>query len=265
MAGIPQFKLNTGAAMPGMGFGTWHLAEGREVIESVQAALKTGYRLIDTAMIYGNETGVGEVVRSSKIPREEIFITTKLWPGDFGYESAIEAFEGSMRRLNLDYIDLYLIHWPGQDVRRRHQAWEALTELYNQGQTKAVGVSNFMVGELEDLLSDSGLVPAVNQIEFHPFVYAEYEGVLEFCKRNDIVIEAYSPLAMGRQIDHPRISAIADKIGKTNAQVMLRWAVQHGTVPIPRSRQPRHIHDNFQLFDFELSDKDMTALDSLGG
>jgi methylglyoxal/glyoxal reductase len=249
--------------MPVIGFGTWQLSEGREVQEATTEALRVGYRLIDTAKLYGNERSVGEVIRNSKIPREEIFVTTKLWSNDQGYENAIEAFEGSLERLGLDYLDLYLIHWPGYDVQRRKDSWRALSELYNEAQVKAVGVSNYEVEHLQELMNDSTLVPAVNQIEFHPFIYEDQQPTLEFCRQQGIVVEAYSPLARGHQLNHPIISALAEEHGKTNAQVMLRWAIQHQTVPIPKSSHAARIKENFEVLDFKLPDQDMEMLNRL--
>jgi diketogulonate reductase-like aldo/keto reductase len=258
-----EIKLNTGDTIPAVGFGTWGLAEGREAVNSVTEALKAGYRLIDTAKIYGNERSVGEAVRNSKIAREEIFVTTKLWNNDQGYNSALDAFDSSLERLGLDYIDLYLIHWPSAGAKAYKESWRALSEIYERGDAKAVGISNFTVGHLEDLATDANLVPAVNQIEFHPFNFEEQAVVLEYCKQNRIVVEAYSPLSHGRRIDHPVISEVAKKVGKSNAQVMLRWAIQHGTVPIPKSATPSRIKENIAVFDFELSEGDMQKLNNL--
>jgi diketogulonate reductase-like aldo/keto reductase len=257
-----EMKLNTGAAIPALGFGTWALAEGEEAQLAVGEALSQGYRLIDTAKIYRNEHSVGKAVRASKIPREEIFVTTKLWNNDQGYDSALEAFDASLERLGFDYLDLYLIHWPGSN-RSNRESWRALSEIYERGDAKAVGVSNFSVEELEGLMSDSQLVPAVNQIEFHPFVYDEMTAIIEFCHQNKIIVEAYSPLSHARKLNHQAISQLAGEVGKTNAQVMLRWALQHGTVPIPKSANPARIKENMDIFDFELDDKQMSRLNSL--
>lgn len=261
MTKVSQLKLNTGGSISAIGFGTWQLAEDEEVEQAVGMALKTGYRLIDTAKIYGNEYGVGAAVRASDIPREEVFVTTKLWNSDHGYDSALEAFKESMRNLNLGYIDLYLIHWPATHLR--HEAWRALAEIYKSGQAKAVGVANYDLEHLEELLKRSSLVPAVDQIPFNPFVYKKQAPILEFCRAHSILVEAYSPLTLGRRIDDPTISLVAEKIGRTNAQVMLRWAIQHGTVPIPKSSHPNRIRENFEVFDFELSDNEMQSLNEL--
>lgn len=260
---MEAYELNTGAKIPAIGFGTWQIPDGHEVFDAVTEALKLGYRLIDTARIYGNERGVGQAVRQSGVAREEIFVTTKLWNDDQGYDSALSAFDHSMERLGLDYIDLYLIHWPASD--RRLEAWRGLEQIYRSGRTKAVGVSNYDVGHIKEILENSTLVLAVNQIQLNPFVYQEQAEVLEFCKLHGIVIEAYSPLARGRQMDNKVIAAIAENHKKSNAQVMLRWAIQHGTVPIPKSATPERIKENFEVFDFELSHDEMAKLDNLSG
>jgi diketogulonate reductase-like aldo/keto reductase len=256
--------LNTGIDIPAIGFGTWQLDEGREVKSAVNAALKTGYRLIDTAKIYGNERGVGEAIRAGDVARKDIFVTTKLWTNDMGYESALEAFSESIDKLGLEYVDLYLVHWPGHSSKRRADSWRALQEIKASGRVKSIGVSNYHIAHLEEIVQSSSELPSVNQIEFHPFMYKEQAGVLDFCKKHKIVVEAYSPLARGRQLSHPVISEIAKALAKNNAQVMLRWAIQHGTVPIPKSANPAHIRDNFNVFDFELSKSDMQRLDNIG-
>lgn len=254
--------MNTGADIPAIGFGTWQLADGAEAKDAVAAALGAGYRLIDTARIYGNERSVGQAIASSRVGREELFVTTKLWPQDFGYESGLKAFDKSLGLLGLEYLDLYLLHWPNGAERK--DAWRALAEIHRQGRSKAVGVSNYMVEHLQEVLAQSNLVPAVNQIEFHPFIYQRQKPVLELCKQKGILVEAYSPLTVGRNINHPEIGKVAERIGKSNAQVILRWCVQHGTVPIPRSTNPDHIKENLGIFNFQLSDEDMVTLDSLG-
>lgn len=248
--------------LPSIGFGTWQLNDGPEVQTAVKAALETGYRLIDTARIYNNEAGVGLAVNQSGIPREEIFITTKLWNSDHGYDNAMQAFEDSLERLGMDEVDLYLIHWPGKD---NIGSWKALIDIHKKrGGAKSVGVSNFAPQHLAEIIDATGEVPAVNQIEFHPFIYDTQRDTLEFCKNSNIIVEAYSPLARGDQLSHPVISELAKARGKTTAQVMLRWAIQHGTVPIPKSRSPKRIKENIDVFDFELADDEMAALNSLG-
>lgn len=255
-------KLNTGGEMPAIGFGTWNLSEGSEVQAAVIEALRAGYRLIDTAKIYGNERGVGEGLRQSGVAKEKFFITTKLWNSDQGYHTARAAFEESLAKLGLEYIDLYLIHWPATE--QRHSAWKALEGIYEEGRARAVGVSNYEVKHLEELLGRSELVPAVNQIEFHPFIFSKQKPILDFCTKHCIVAEAYSPLSHAEHLGHPVITEIAEKQKRTNAQVMLRWAIQHGTVPIPKSSHPDRIRENIEVFRFELSDEDMKRLNTLG-
>jgi methylglyoxal/glyoxal reductase len=259
MSKASQIKLNSGTMMPVFGFGTWQLSEGWETKESVKHALNTGYRLIDTARIYGNETSVGQAIKNSGIKRDEIFVTTKLWTSDF--QHAEEAFKASLQRLDMGFVDLYLIHWPNGSSRR--EAWKILTKLYEDKKAKSVGVSNYMVEHLKELPQYSDLTPAVNQIEFHPFIYKEQKPVLDLCREKGIVVEAYSPLAQGRARHNQTIADIADSHNKSPAQVMLRWAIQHRTVPIPRSSNPEHIKSNFEVFDFELTKENMAALNNL--
>lgn len=262
MVKIPEHKLSTGSKIPATGFGTWNLT-GNEGVEAVSEALRVGYRLIDTAMIYGNETEVGEAIRKSSVPREEIFVTTKLWLNDFGYDNALRAFDESLERLGLEYIDLYLIHWPRDDKEKRQQSWRALSELYKQGRAKSIGVSNYAVEHLKEVLVTSKIPPAVNQIEFHPYIYEEQRPVLEFCQAHNILVEAYSPLSQGHGLGSITVRDIADRTGRTPAQIVLRWVIQHGTVPIPKSAHTERIRENFKVFDFELSAQDMKMLDDL--
>lgn len=251
--------------MPGLGFGTWQLADGKETVGSVSEALRAGYRLIDTAKIYGNEKSVGEAVRASKISREEIFVTTKLWNSDQGYDSAIAAFGEGLNKLGLEYVDLYLIHWPGHNASRRLDSWRALVQIYEKKKAKSIGVSNFMVNHLEELLTKGSIVPAINQIEFHPFIYDKQLPILEFCKARGIVVEAYSPLDHGHNMNDTTLRSIASQHNKSVAQVMLRWAIQHGTVPIPKSSHLQRIRENLDIFDFKLSSEEIKAIDELGG
>jgi diketogulonate reductase-like aldo/keto reductase len=255
-----QVKLNNGISMPSIGFGTWQIEEGAETTQAVAEALEAGYRLIDTAKLYGNEKSVGQAIRNSGIAREEIFVTTKLWNSDQGYESALQAFDDSLQRLGLDYIDLYLIHWPGG--HDRHRSWQALEEVYESGRAKAVGVSNYAIEHLKQLSKMSDLVPAVNQVEFHPFIYYQQKELLKYCHQSNIMVEAYSPLARGRQ-DHPDIVKVANKHKKAPAQIMLRWALQHDTVPIPKSTHKNRMKENLEIFDFEIDAEDMKQLDSI--
>jgi diketogulonate reductase-like aldo/keto reductase len=261
MKEVPTVKLNTGDKMPEIGFGTWKISNQNDAKKAVKTAIKVGYKLIDTAKIYGNEEGVGEGIKEGGVDREELFVTTKLWNDDQGYESGLKAFDESLKRLGLEYVDLYLIHWPGTD--RRAEAWKALQEIQSQGLAKNIGVSNYTVRHLEEVLSSSKVVPAVNQIEFHPFIYEDQKEVLEYCKKNKIVVEAYSPLARARDMENTTLHAIAVRHGKTIAQVMLRWAIQHGTVPIPKSTNPGRTKENIEVFDFDLAEEEMNTINRL--
>lgn len=252
--------LLSGQKIPKIGFGTWEIGEA-EAEAAVRAAIEAGYRLIDTAKIYANESAVGAAVRSSDVDRSELFITTKLWNDDQGGASTLAACDASLQRLGLDYLDLYLIHWPA--THRRTQSWQAFTELQNQGKVRAIGVSNYTVRHLEEVLAASSVVPAVNQIEFHPYIYEQQKPVLEFCRQHDIVVEAYSPLSRLTKQPHGTVQAIAKKLGRDPAQIVLRWCLQHDTIPLPRSHNPEHIRANLAVFDFELDVEQMQALDAI--
>jgi diketogulonate reductase-like aldo/keto reductase len=245
--------------MPLLGLGVYLMRAGRETYEAVRTALDTGYRLVDTASLYGNEEDVGRAVRDSRVPREEVFITTKLWNSDHGHTAAFRAFETSLQRLGLGYIDLYLIHFPVP--RLRGESWRALETVLSSGMARAVGVSNYTERHLTELLLDAAVVPAINQVEFSPFLYQR--DLLAFCRAQGIQLEAYAPLTAGRRLDDPRITAIARKHDRTNAQVLLRWAIQHNVVVIPKSRQAQRIEENARIFDFELSPEDVSTLNSL--
>lgn len=258
---VQTIKLNTGANMPAIGFGTWKIRFNGNAKKVVKQALDAGYRLIDTAKIYGNEKGVGAAIRESGIDRKEIFVTTKLWNGDQGYDNALNAFDESLKKLGLEYVDLYLIHWPV--TGKRLDSWRALQDIHRGGKAHNIGVSNFTVRHLEELVSKSEMVPSVNQIEFHPFIYKDQKPILDFCKQHKIVVEAYSPLAHGNRINDPVIRQIADKYKKSAAQIMLRWALQHGTVPIPKSTDQQRIVENIDIFDFNLSDNDLEVINNL--
>lgn len=251
--------LNTGARMPWLGLGVYQLKEGGEVESAIHHALAAGYRSIDTATIYGNEAGVGRALRDSGLPRREIFLTTKVWNTDQRAGRVREAFEESLARLGTDYVDLYLVHWP---VAGRYRAtWEVLQELHRSGRARAIGVSNFLLPHLEELLRDGATVPAVNQVEFHPWLVQP--ELRSFCRARGIQFEAWSPLMQGQVGDVPAIRAIAARIGRTPAQVVLRWNLQHRVVTIPKSSRPERIAENAGIFDFPLGGPDMAVLDAL--
>jgi diketogulonate reductase-like aldo/keto reductase len=245
--------------MPWLGFGVYQMKDGQEVVDAVQCALKTGYRSIDTAAVYGNESGVGRVLRESGIPREEIFLTTKVWNDDQRAKRTLAAFEESLKRLDTDYVDLYLIHWPVAGCYL--ETWRVMAEIYQSGRARAIGVSNFKVSHLEDILRDSGIVPTVNQVEFHP--YLVQPGLLRFCQSHRIQVEAWRPLMQGHIANLEAIQHLAGKYHKTPAQIALRWNLQHEVVTIPKSTHTHRIAENAQIFDFELSPPDMNLLDAL--
>ena len=250
--------LNNGVKMPRMGLGVWQVNEGREVEASVSAALRAGYRSIDTAAAYGNETGVGRAIKQSGIPRSELFITTKLWNAHHGYDAALRAHEASLNKLGLDFVDLYLIHWP---VKGKYlETWRAFETLYKEGRVRAIGLSNFHIHHLRDVLDSFPTVPAVNQIELHPLM-AQKE-LRAFCAQHGIQVEAWSPLMQGH-LDLPALAGIANKHGKSPAQVVLRWDLQSGIVTIPKSVHERRIIENADVFDFELDASDMAAINAL--
>jgi methylglyoxal/glyoxal reductase len=251
--------LNNGLEMPWLGFGVFKVEDGDEVEQAVRAALDTGYRSIDTAALYDNERGVGRAMRASGIPREDIFLTTKVWNDDMRAQRTLAAFDESLERLGTDYVDLYLVHWPVAVFYK--ETWKALEEIYASGRAKSIGVSNFTIGQLEDLLVESEVVPAVNQIEFHPLLVQA--DLLVFCASHDIRVEAWSPLMRGRILEHETILEIAGKYEKTTAQIILRWDLQHGVVTIPKSVHAERIKENADIFDFTLSEADMQALDAL--
>jgi methylglyoxal/glyoxal reductase len=251
--------LHNGVKMPWFGLGVFKVKEGSEVVDSVKAALKNGYKSIDTAAVYKNEEGVGQALKEAGVAREELFITTKVWNSDQGYESTLQAFETSLEKLGLDYLDLYLVHWPV--AGKYKETWKALEKLYKDGRVRAIGVSNFHVHHLKDLMADAEIKPMVNQVEYHPHL-AQTE-LLEFCKAEGIQMEAWSPLKQGELLSEPTIVEIAEKHGKSPAQIILRWDLQNGVVTIPKSIKEHRIIENADIFDFELSTEDMDRLNSL--
>lgn len=259
---VPTVTLNNGVTIPQVGLGVFQTKEGAEVERAVQAALEAGYRLIDTAAAYGNEVGVGKAVKASGLPREEVFITTKLWNANHAYEDALRAFDESLAKLDCGYIDLYLIHWPLPMEGKFTEAWKALEHIYADKRVRAIGVSNFKPHHLDEVLKGAQTVPAVNQIELHPFL--QQKETRAYCAEHGIVVESYSPLMQaGEALEHPVIAKLAQQYGKTPAQVILRWHVQSGFIVIPKSVKPERIRENLDLFDFELSEQDMRAIDGM--
>jgi diketogulonate reductase-like aldo/keto reductase len=252
-------RLNNGLEMPYLGLGTYRARPGKEAYQAVRFALDAGYRHIDTAALYANEEDVGKAVRDSGIDRQDIFITTKLWNSEHGYNKAIKAFYSSLKKLGTDYVDLYLIHWPVSQIR--NDSWKALEKLYSDCLCKSIGISNYAIHHVEELLKVSDIVPAVNQVEFSPFLYQK--ELLEYCNSKRITIQAYTPLVRGRKSDNPVLRSVSNKYGKTWAQVLIRWALQHNLVVLPKSSHKERIQENSQVFDFEISEVDMLTLDSL--
>ncbi|MFC4076005.1 aldo/keto reductase [Salinithrix halophila] len=251
--------LHNGVHMPWLGLGVYKVMEGEEVVQAVAAALRHGYRSIDTASLYQNEGGVGQGVRESGINRNEVFITTKVWNTDQGYDKTLRAFEESRRKLDCGPLDLYLIHWPVKGKYR--ETWRAMERLYEEGQTRAIGVSNFNIHHLKDLMQHSRIKPMVNQVEYHPRL--TQKELHHFCRENHIQLEAWSPLMRGRLLDHEVLTRIARIHGKTPAQIILRWDLQHGIVTIPKSVREDRIKANADIFDFELSQEEMTQINDL--
>jgi diketogulonate reductase-like aldo/keto reductase len=252
-------QLNNGVNMPWLGLGVWRVEEGVQVEQSVAAAIANGYRSIDTAAVYGNEVGVGKAVRESGVKREELFLTTKVWNADQGYDSTLRAHEASLERLGLDYVDLYLVHWPVKGKYR--DTWKAMVKLYEGRKVRAIGVSNHQIHHLNDIIADTGVVPAVNQVEYHPML--SQRDLLAYCKEKGIQLEAWSPLMQGNHLDHATLATLAKKHGKTPAQIVLRWDLQHGVVTIPKSTREERIRENANVFDFELSAEDMASIDAM--
>jgi len=255
--------LNNGVQMPWLGLGVFKAKEGEEVVQAVKAAIRAGYRSIDTASAYRNEEGVGQGVREALqengLQREDVFITSKVWNSDQGFETTLKSFDDSLKRLGLDYLDLFLVHWPVKGKYK--ETYRALEKVYAEGKVRAIGVSNFQIHHLEDLLSDAKVVPAVNQVEFHP--YLTQKELLRYCTEKGIQLEAWSPLGQGHLLEHELLKGIASKYGKTVAQIILRWDVQLGVVTIPKSIREARIIENADIFDFELSAEEMQAIDGL--
>ena len=253
------FELNNGVQMPYFGLGVYLSKDGNEVIQAIDDALQHGYRHIDTASIYKNERGVGEAIKQSSVNREDLFVVSKVWNSDQGFESTLKAYDDSLKRLDLDYLDLYLIHWPKEGLYK--DTWKALEKIYSEKRVKAIGVSNFLQHHLEDVMMDSEVVPMVNQMEFHP--YLVQQDLLDFCKNKGIQYEAWSPMMQGHIFKMDEFKQLAEKYGKTIAQIVLRWDLQKGVVTIPKSVKKERIISNAQIFDFELEESDMQLLDAM--
>jgi 2,5-diketo-D-gluconate reductase A len=259
-ASVPDVRLSNGVKIPQLGYGVFRIPNDATV-QAVRTAIECGYRSIDTASLYGNEVGVGEALATCGVPRENLFVTTKLWNDDQGYESTFRAFEASLRRLRLDYVDLYLIHWPKPAEDRYVETWRAFGKLHADGRVRAIGVSNFQVAHLQRLLDETDVVPAVNQVELHPDL--QQAPLRRFHARHDIVTEAWSPLGEGRAFGHPVVVELARRHGRSPAQIVLRWHVQLGNVVIPKSTTLSRIRENIAVFDFSLSGAEMAALGGL--
>lgn len=257
---MDYIKLNNGLEMPILGFGVFQIPDQKECEQAVLDAIETGYRLIDTAASYGNEEAVGNAIKKSGVPREELFITTKLWVQDAGYENTLKAFEKSLKKLQLDYLDLYLIHQPYGDV---FGSWKAMQELYNSGKIKAIGVANFHPDRIADLISNSGFTPAINQIETHPF-HQQLESQ-KFLAENNVQIQSWGPFAEGKNniFQNEVLASIGRKYDKSVAQVILRWLTQRNVVAIPKSVRKERMAENFNIFDFELSSEDIQNIQTL--
>lgn len=254
-----SLPMLVGARIPQVGLGVWQSPRGQTTRDAVATALRIGYRHVDTARIYGNEADVGEGVRASGVSRDQVFVTTKLWNDDQGYDRALRAFDTSLQKLGLDYVDLYLLHWPV--AGKRLDSWRALERIHAEKRARAVGVSNFLRPHLEELLGHAKVVPAVNQIELSPFL--QRRETVDFCKAKGIVVEAYSPLTHGKRLDHAVVVAEAKRVGRTPAQVLLRWGIQKDFVVLPKSTREARIAENAALFDFALDGDAMSRLDAL--
>jgi len=252
-----KLRLNNNIEIPALGLGTYLSKPGRETYDAVRYALDLGYRHIDTASLYANEEDVGKAVQDCGIPRNEIFVTTKVWNSDQGFDNTINAFYKSLRKLKLDYIDLYLIHWP--QPKTRSDTWRALIQLYDDNKTGAIGVSNYTIRHMEEVLHGSPFKPLINQIEFSPYLYQR--DILAYCTRRNILVEAYSPLVRGKKFNDQKLITFAEKYSKTPAQILIRWALQVGTIVLPKSVHPERIKENADVFDFEISEDDMDVLE----
>lgn len=260
MPTTPTLRLNDGHTMPQLGYGVWRISN-EEAVAYVGEAIKAGYRSIDTAAIYENEEGVGKAIAASAVPRDELFITTKLWNDKHDYDAALRAFDESQKRLRLDHVDLYLIHWPGVGRETFLEAWRALIRLKEEGRVKSIGVSNFTAPHLQRLMDETGIVPAVNQVELHPRF--QQKELRAFHAQHNIATESWGPLGQGSLVADDKLAAIGRKYGKTPAQVILRWHLDNGLIVIPKSVTPSRIRENIDVFDFKLDSDDMRIIDAM--
>lgn len=260
---VPSITINNGVKMPQLGLGVWQTKDGNQVVHAVHAAIESGYRLIDTAAMYDNERGVGKAIKTAPVSREELFITTKLWNSDQGYGSALKAFNASLERLGLDYVDLYLIHWPVPAMDKYIETWKAFEEIYASGRAKAIGVCNFNPEHLDRLLQTATIIPAVNQIEHHPRL--QQHELRSYCAAKGIHVESWSPIGGtgGNLLDDPTLAMIANKHKRSVAQIVIRWHIQLGLIVIPKSTHAERIAQNIKVFDFELDTDDMAKISRL--
>jgi diketogulonate reductase-like aldo/keto reductase len=254
-----KVRIAQGVEMPVLGLGVYQSRPGQETYDAVRTALEAGYRHVDTARVYGNERDVGRAIRDSGVPRDEVFVTTKLWNADHGHDQALRACDQSLARLGMDRLDLYLVHWPVEG--RRAETWRAMERIAADGKARAVGVSNYTIRHLDELLAQATVPPAVNQVEFHPFLFQR--DLLAHCRRRGIQLEAYAPLVKAQRMEHPILVRIARKHRKSPAQVLVRWCLEHEVVVIPKSVRPERIRENLEVFDFALDADDLAALDGL--
>jgi diketogulonate reductase-like aldo/keto reductase len=251
--------LRGGVPIPVLGLGVYQSRPGAETRDAVKTALALGYRHVDTARVYGNERDVGAALRESGVPREDVFVTTKLWNADHGYDAAQKACDASLARLGMEQVDLYLVHWPVEGLR--NETWRAMEKLLADGKARAIGVSNYTVRHLDELATRAKVLPAVNQVEFHPFLHQR--ELLARCRALGIQLEGYAPLVKGQRLDHPVVVRVARRHGKSPAQVLVRWGLEHEVVTIPKSVKPERIRENAAVFDFALDAEDLAALDAL--
>ena len=262
------FTLNNGLKIPSIGFGTFETPNGKKAVDAVRTAIKVGYRLIDTASVYGNEESIGKAIKESGFDRSNFFITSKLWNTEQGYDTTLKAFNEGLKKLDTDYLDLYLIHWPvaghrDDYLKRNLDTWRAFEKLYREGKIKAIGVSNFLVHHLDPLMQECDVKPMVNQLELNP--QYQQEEIVDYCKQHEIVLEAWGPLMRGKAFNNELLKDVAKKYNKTIAQICIRWSLQKGFIPLPKSVHDDRIIENYQVYDFKISQDDMDYIDTLNG